>query len=96
MRKQFSMIATLAAAWLLFMVQAEAVPLSFQSQLNVALQKIAELKGDAFDNCCNVSHIILYILMYVGNTYSSSEEIVIHSQDYSHRSMTEVPGLYLN
>jgi hypothetical protein len=57
MRMQFIMIAILAATW--FLLTVEAAPLSFQNQLNVALQKIAELKGDAFDSCCNVSITIV-------------------------------------
>ena len=39
-----------------FLLSAEASPLSLQNQLQVALQQLAELKGDGnFDNCCNVS-----------------------------------------
>ena len=55
MRMQIIMIAILAATW--FSLIVEAVPLTLQDQLNVALKKIAELKGDVFDSCCNVSHI---------------------------------------
>ena len=57
MSTQFNVIATLATTWFLLTVCVEAAPLIFQSQSNVALQKIAELKGDAFDNCCNVSPV---------------------------------------
>jgi hypothetical protein len=48
-------IAILATAC--FIIAIETAPLSHQNQLNTALQKIAELKGkgDAFNNCCNVS-----------------------------------------
>ena len=39
-----------------FLLSAEASPLSLQNQLQVALQQLAELKGDgSFDTCCNVS-----------------------------------------
>ena len=55
MKMQFIVTAILAATW--FSLTVEAVPLTFQDQINVALQKITELKGDAFDSCCNVSHI---------------------------------------
>ena len=37
---------------------AEAVPLSLQDQLQAALQRVAELKGNGtFRSCCNVSSI---------------------------------------
>ena len=36
-----------------FQLTVEAAPLSLQDQLQVALQQIAELKGN--DSCCNVS-----------------------------------------
>ena len=59
MSTQFNVIAILAATW--FLLTVEAAPLNFQTQLKVALEKIAELKGDAFDGCCNVSHTCIYI-----------------------------------
>ena len=55
-----SLIVILAVTW--FLLTVEAVPLTFQGQLNVALQKIAELKGDASDSCCNVSHITVMVV----------------------------------
>ena len=55
-----SLIAILAATW--FSLTIEAVPLTLQDQLNVALQKIAELKGNASDSCCNVSHINVMVV----------------------------------
>ena len=45
-------IAILAA--ICFITLTEAAPLSHQNQLQVALEKIAELKGDTFNSCCNV------------------------------------------
>ena len=59
MSTQFNVIAILAATW--FLLTIEAAPLNFQTQLKVALEKIAELKGDAFDGCCNASHTCIYI-----------------------------------
>ena len=50
-----------------FIIVIEAAPLSHQDQLNVALQKIAELKGDkdAFKSCCNVRPSCLHIHVLV-------------------------------
>ena len=64
MRMQFTVIAILAATWFSLMT-VKAVSLTLQDQLNVALQKIAELKGDAFDSCCNVSYIYRYVHVIV-------------------------------
>ena len=46
-----------------FIIITAAAPLSHQNQLNVALQKIAELKGDrdAFKSCCNVRPLCMHI-----------------------------------
>ena len=54
-------IAILAAACCIIVI--EAAPLSHQNQLNVALEKIAELKGnrDAFKSCCNVRLLCMHI-----------------------------------
>ena len=70
------MITILVAAWFLLTVHVEAVPLSFQNQLNVALQKIAELKGDAFDSCYNVS-----LIQWVG--YTSITYIIVATPQLS-------------
>ena len=55
----FKVVALLATTCLLLTV--EAVPLSLQSQLQLALQQLAKLKGDGTtDNCCNVSSIYMF------------------------------------
>ena len=51
-------IAILAAVC--FIILTEAAPLSHQNQLQVALEKIAELKGDTFNSCCNVRPFFMY------------------------------------
>jgi hypothetical protein len=59
----FNMIAILVA--IRFLSSTEAAPLSLHDQLQIALQRVAELKGNGtFKNCCNVSlpwfsHIII-------------------------------------
>ena len=57
------MVVLLAVCFLsLELESVEAVPLDLNGQLQVALQQLAELKGNGtFDNCCNVSsrHVIL-------------------------------------
>ena len=75
------MITILVAAWFLLTVHVEAVPLSFQGQLNVALQKIAELKGDAFDNCCNVKSYTVGWLYIHNIHYSRNTSIVMGAQN---------------
>ena len=53
-----------------FILTSEAAPLSLQSQLNVALQQIAELKWNGtLDNCCNVSSSYNYMHTH---TYGTS------------------------
>ena len=48
-----SLIAILASTC--FLLSAEPAPLSLQDQLQVALEQIAELKGNgSFHSCCNV------------------------------------------
>ena len=55
----FNMIVILVAICLL--LSTEAAPLSLHDQLQVALQQIAELKGNGtFKSCCNVSSIQPY------------------------------------
>ena len=55
----FNMVTLLAATCLLSII--EAAPLSLQDQLQVALQRVAELKGNGtFQSCCNVSCIQPY------------------------------------
>ena len=52
-----TVIALLAVCFLSLELQiVEAAPLSVQGQLQIALQQLAQLKGNGtFDNCCNVS-----------------------------------------
>ena len=53
-------IAILAASC--FLLSVEAAPLSLHDQLQVALQKVAELKGNGtFQSCCNVCKFSLVI-----------------------------------
>ena len=57
-----AVVVLLAVCFLsLELESVEAVPLDLNGQLQVALQQLAELKGNGtFDNCCNVSsrHVI--------------------------------------
>ena len=57
-----NMIVLLVA--ICFLSSIETAPLSLQDQLQVALQQIAELKGneESFDSYCNVSSIQPYHL----------------------------------
>ena len=58
--RKFYAVAILAATS--FLVAVETAPLSLQSQLDVALQQLAEMKGDGtIDNCCNVSSTIFLL-----------------------------------
>ena len=44
----------------------EAAPLSVQGQLQIALQQLAQLKGNGtFDNCCNVSSSHAYTVQII-------------------------------
>ena len=55
----FNMIVILVATC--FLSNIEAAPLSLHDQFQVALQQIAELKGNGtFESCCNVSSIQPY------------------------------------
>ena len=52
----FNMVILLVA--ICFLSSIEAAPLSLHDQLQVALQRVAELKGNGtFQSCCNVSSI---------------------------------------
>ena len=52
--EKFSLLAATC-----FLLSVETAPQSLSFQLRTALQQVAELKGDAFDSCCNVSPIII-------------------------------------
>ena len=78
--QKFNVIAILAATCFLLLV--ETAPLSIQNQLNVALQQLAELKGDGTpDNCCNVSSIYMHFSTVAAfePTCTHASQVINHS-----------------
>ena len=61
---RFNVVEIIAA--ICFLSTAESALLSPQDQLQVALQKVAELKGNGtFQSCCNVSPIYSHHLVQI-------------------------------